>query len=122
MHRVVIWDEMSWQILDIDISWQSASIVFFLVENASLQWNDVIFWTYPTVLVVLLLTFYPLIHITDDYLSKNVIGLIFCEITDSLFYNAVSVSRHIKLHYRDRFFSCVARAYNVQSVVKDPVM
>ncbi len=38
---------------------------------------------------------YPLIHITDDYLSKNVIGLIFCEITNSHFYNTVSVSRYL---------------------------
>ncbi len=37
---------------------------------------------------------YPRIHITDDY-SKNVIGLIFCEITNSHPYNTVSVSRHL---------------------------
>ncbi len=30
-------------------------------------------------------------HITDGYLSKNVIGLIFCEITNSRPYSIVSV-------------------------------
>ncbi len=38
---------------------------------------------------------YQLIHITDDYSSKNVIGLIFCEITNSQPKNAVSVSRYL---------------------------
>ncbi len=54
-----------------------------------------IFWTYQTVLVVLLLTIYPLNHITEDYLLKNVIGLIFCEIISTHPHNAVSALRHL---------------------------
>ncbi len=37
----------------------------------------------------------PRIHITDDYLSKNVIGLIFGEITNSHPHTTVSVSRYL---------------------------
>ncbi len=38
---------------------------------------------------------YPLIRITEDYLSINVTGSLFCEITNSHPYNTVSVWRHL---------------------------
>ncbi len=68
----------------------------FLVEKAWLQWSDMIS---DLTRLFLLFFHWPFIHFTDDYLSKNVIELIFCEITNTHPYNTVPVLRYMIKDY-----------------------
>ncbi len=89
-----LWAQTSWQILDNAILLYGLSVVFsWLKRLLKVKWRD--FLNLPDRSRCSFSYFYPLIHITDDYLSKNVTGLISCEITNRHPYNNVSVSRYL---------------------------
>ncbi len=60
LYHIVIWDEISLQILDIVISRYGVFVVFTWLKR--LHYSKVMwfFWTYQTVLIVLILTLYTL--------------------------------------------------------------
>ncbi len=53
----MIWNKLSWQILDIVISWYGVSVVFSWLKKLCYSKMMWFFWTYQTVLIVLLFTF-----------------------------------------------------------------
>ncbi len=91
----VIWDKISWQILDIDVLWYGVSVVFFWLKGfITVKWCDV-FLNLPDCFYCSFIYPYPLIHITDDCLSKKCHWVIFCEISNSHPYNTTSVLRYL---------------------------
>ncbi len=89
----MIWDKISWQILDIVISWYGMCCFSGWKGFITVKWC--VFVNFPDCSCCSFVYLYPLIHIADDYLSKNVIGFVFCEITNSHSYNTVVVLRYL---------------------------
>ncbi len=102
LYRIVIGDTILWQILDIVIMWWGASVAFPGWKGFNtVKWYN--FLNLPDCFWCSFIYLFPLIHINDGYLSKNVIWLIFCKITNSHPYNTVSVLWWLVQKYCDNY-------------------